>query len=215
MTTGNPETRKAFKLRWDATWRALSVAPQPATTFDDLVAAYSETHRYYHTLVHLEECFTHFDSASHLAGSSAEIEIAIWFHDAIYDTRKHDNEERSAAWAVRVVRNSGSPSEVAERIDELILASKHRAIPNSLDACLFVDVDLSILGASAGRFDEYERQIRHEYAWVPEMEFRQGRARLLQEISARERIYSTEFFHHRLETTARENLRRSLLNLER
>jgi predicted metal-dependent HD superfamily phosphohydrolase len=203
-----------LKQRWDATWRALGAAPQPATTFDELIAAYSEFGRFYHTLNHLEECFSHFDSAHRLARFAAEIEIAIWFHDAIYNTHRNDNEENSATWAVNVIRDSGLLPEVAKRIGDLILATKHKVKPDSADASLFVDVDLSILGASSDRFDEYEKQIRREYAWVPENEFRQERAKLLREISARKHIYFTEFFRMRLEDTARENLKRSLVELE-
>lgn len=215
MTIGDSEEiRKALKLRWDAMWRALGAEPQPATTFDDLVTAYSETRRFYHTLAHLEECFWYFDSAKQLARSPEEIEIAIWFHDAIYDTHRNDNEENSAGWAANVIRDSCLAEEIAERIANLILATKHKAKPNSGDASLFVDVDLSILGSSADRFDEYEKQIRLEYAWVPEKEFRLGRAKLLRDISARERIYSTEFFQDRLESAARQNLKRSLSKLK-
>jgi predicted metal-dependent HD superfamily phosphohydrolase len=187
---------------------------QPRTTFDEVIAAYSESGRFYHTLNHLEECFSHFDSAKRLARSPAEIEIAIWFHDAIYDTRRNDNEENSAGWAVNVIQESGLSSTVAERIAGLILATKHKVKPHDPDASLFVDVDLSILGASTNRFDEYERQIRQEYAWVPENEFRQGRTKLLRNIWAREHIYFTQFFRTRLEATARENLKRSLVELE-
>jgi predicted metal-dependent HD superfamily phosphohydrolase len=113
-----------------------------------------------------------------------------------------------------VIRDSGLLAEVAKRIGDLILATKHKVKPDSADASLFVDVDLSILGASSDRFDEYEKQIRREYAWVPENEFRQERAKLLREISARKHIYFTEFFRMRLEDTARENLKRSLVELE-
>lgn len=187
---------------------------QPVTTFDELVAAYSESGRFYHTLKHLEECFAHFDSAKRLARIPAEIEIAIWFHDAIYDTLRNDNEENSAAWAANVIRDSRLPSEVAERITNLILATQHKAKPDSADVAFFVDVDLAILGASTDRFDEYEKQIRQEYAWVPENEFRQVRAKLLRNILARERIYSTDFFQNRLEVAARANVMRSLSKLE-
>jgi predicted metal-dependent HD superfamily phosphohydrolase len=211
---GSEETGKAFKLRWDATWRALGAVPAPGTTFDELVVAYSESGRFYHTLKHLEECFWHFDSAKRLARIPAEIEIAIWFHDAIYDTRRNDNEENSAAWAANVIRDSRLPLEVAERIANLILATTHKAKPDSADISLFVDVDLSILGASAERFDDYEKQIRQEYAWVPENEFRQGRTKLMRGILARERIYSTDFFQNRLEAAARANVMRSLSKLE-
>ena len=213
MTTSKEEIG-ALKQRWDANWGTLGATPEPAITFDELVGAYSESGRFYHTLKHLEECFWHFDSARRLARIPAEIEISIWFHDAIYDTRRNDNEENSAAWAANVIRDSCLSPEVAERITHLILATKHQAKPASGDVALFVDVDLSILGASTDRFDDYERQIRQEYAWVPENEFRQGRAKLIEGILARKRIYSTDFFQNKLETAARANVMRSLAKLE-
>src|SRR5262245_58920648 len=211
MTTGT--LTMALKQRWDATWGVFGVAPQPTTTYDQLIAAYSESGRYYHSVRHLEECFSQFDAAKQLARVPAEIEIAIWFHDAVYDTHKNDNEELSAVWAVNVLRSSGLSLALTGRIEELILATKHQTRPYTMDGLLFLDVDLSILGASAERFNEYERQIRDEYAWVPENEFRQGRAKLLREISAREQIYFTEFFQTRLETAARENIKRSLAQI--
>lgn len=126
MIAGSEEIGKAFKLRWDVTWRALGALPQPATTFDELVAAYSESGHFYHTLKHLEKCFSHFDLAKRLARIPAEIEIAIWFHDAIYDTRRNDNEENSAIWAENVIRDCGL---LPERIGDLILATKHKVNP--------------------------------------------------------------------------------------
>ena len=75
---------------------------------------------------------------------------------------------------------------------------------------MMLDVDLAILGAAPGRFDEYERQIRAEYAHVPEAEFRAGRRKVLQGFVERERIYVTDAFHDALEARARANLQRSL-----
>jgi predicted metal-dependent HD superfamily phosphohydrolase len=95
----------------------------------------------------------------------------------------------------------------------MILATKHNAAPDSHDAALTVDIDLSILGASATRFDEYETQVRTEYAWVPEEAFREARAKILREFLARPRIYSTDFFYDRLEVSARANLQRSVARL--
>jgi predicted metal-dependent HD superfamily phosphohydrolase len=203
-----------LKQRWDATWRTLGVAPRPAKTYEELIATYSDSDRFYHTLKHIEECFVNFDPAYQLALYPAEIEIAIWFHDAVYDTRRNDNEEKSASWADNVIQQSSLPTEVAARIRNLVLTTKHNSSPDTGDASLFVDVDLSILGASLKRFDEYEQQIRQEYIWVPKTEFRQRRAELLREFLAREHVYSTEFFQDRFETMARTNLTRSLLKLE-
>ena len=78
-----------------------------------------------------------------------------------------------------------------------------------------MDVDLAILGAAESRFDEYERQVREEYAWVPENRFQSGRRSVLESFAGRESIYRTEPFRVRFETRARENIARSLARLGR
>jgi predicted metal-dependent HD superfamily phosphohydrolase len=141
------------------------------------------------------------------------VQLALWFHDAIYDPRAQDNEERSARWADEVLGAAGASPASAARVRALVLATRHAAVPEDPDAQLLVDVDLSILGAAPGRFAEYERQIGVEYSWVPRDAFRQGRANVLRRFLARERIFSTPWFHQRLESRARANLERSLAAL--
>jgi predicted metal-dependent HD superfamily phosphohydrolase len=195
--------------RWDAAWHGLGAAP-PEDLLPRLLARYAEPHRFYHTLQHLEECFTVLAGAAHLAEHLAEVELALWFHDAIYDPRAHDNEERSARWAEEGLLAAGVSQAIAGRVGDLVRATKHDAVPERADARLLVDVDLSILGAPEERFAEYERQVREEYRWVPEETFRQGRARILASFLERPSIYSTSWFAGRLEGRARANLRRSL-----
>ena len=141
------------------------------------------------------------------------MQLALWFHDAIYDTRAQDNEERSAIWAADSLRGAGVREDVAARVHALVMVTKHAAVPSGADAELLVDVDLSILGAPEARFAEYERQVRREYAWVPEDAFRRARARVLESFLARPRIYSTRWFERRLEERARANLARSIAEL--
>jgi predicted metal-dependent HD superfamily phosphohydrolase len=93
------------------------------------------------------------------------------------------------------------------------MVTRHRAQPEGTDAKILVDIDLSILGAPGERFDEYERQIREEYAWVPGLLFRRKRRQILEEFIARPRIFSTDFFAKRHEARARSNLQRSLEKL--
>jgi predicted metal-dependent HD superfamily phosphohydrolase len=161
---------------WSETWSRLAAAA-PEALLAEIVARYSEPHRFYHTLQHLRECFSVLEPASHLAKRLAEVQLALWFHDAVYDTRAQDNEERSAHWAEESLVAGGAGSDVAARVRELVLATKHHAVPEEEDAKLLVDVDLSILGAAEPRFAEYEKQVRQEYGWVAEDAFRQGRAR--------------------------------------
>jgi predicted metal-dependent HD superfamily phosphohydrolase len=100
--------------------------------------------------------------------------------------------------------------EAGERVYALVMATRHDAAPSKSDAKLVVDVDLSILGAEELRFDEYERQVREEYAWVPEAVFRRERRRILEGFLRRPRIYLTEYFHATREARARFNLERSI-----
>jgi len=197
---------------WDAAWADLAL-PAPAAAFDALIERYSEPHRAYHTLRHLEECFVLFAGARDLCAHPGEVAIALWFHDAVYDPKSADNEEHSAQWAQRILRDVGAAPEAQKRVVDLVLATRHEAQPQSQDARVLVDIDLAILGAEAARFDEYEKQVRAEYAHVPAFLFRKGRAKILKQFLARPAIYSTDSFRNRFETRARANLARSLAKL--
>jgi predicted metal-dependent HD superfamily phosphohydrolase len=166
---------------------------------DLLKGRYAEPHRRYHTLEHIEHCLREFDPRQ--AREPEAVELAIWFHDAIYDTRRSDNEERSAAWLLELLPE-------AKRAAELILVTKHHK-PSTPDEALLVDVDLAILGQPAERFDLYERQIREEYAWVPGPIFRMKRASIMRGFLKRPFIYGTDAFRAKYEAAARANLSRS------
>ncbi len=180
---------------------------------DRLLEAYGQTQRRYHTLQHLAECLLLYERHRGLARHPAEVELALWFHDAVYDVRGHDNEARSAAWARIELEAAGVGAEPIARIDALIMATCHRALPVGVDQQLLVDIDLSILGAASARFQEYEQQVRAEYAWVPRWVFRRKRRELLQEFLARAPIYSQPELRASLEAQARENLAQSIRQL--
>lgn len=150
--------------RWREMWKALGAANSDPKLHGELVACYSEPHRKYHTPQHLEECFEEFDEVRALAEHPAEIELALWFHDAIYNVNRHDNEKKSADWARASALAAGTPAEACNRVHALVMATRHKAVPRGTDAELLVDVDLSILGAAPERFDQYEKQVREEYA---------------------------------------------------
>lgn len=202
----------AAELRksWLRAWMGIGARTDGVAVRDGLVARYSEPHRKYHTLQHLRECLALFESVQDWAVHPAEVESALWFHDAIYDLGRPDNEERSAEWAGAAAREGGVAREVAERIHALVLVTKHTGVPAGADEQLLVDIDLAILGANRDRFAEYERQIREEYAQVPDGQFRQRRRAILGSFLERPRIYSTPHFHDRLEAAARANLRAAL-----
>ncbi|WFC41995.1 N-methyl-D-aspartate receptor NMDAR2C subunit [Pseudoxanthomonas sp. SE1] len=197
-----------FPHSWQRAWAGIGATGEGGVLFAQLKAAYAEQQRHYHTLQHLGECLSVFDAARGLAERPHEVELALWFHDAIYDIKAHDNEQRSADWARDALRDAGVAAEAAQRVHALVMATRHTAVPSGRDEQLLVDIDLSILGAERARFDEYEQQIRKEYAYVPGFLFRRKRREILKGFLDRPAIYSTPYFHDRLEDRARNNLRR-------
>lgn len=198
---------------WQDMWRQLGASGSDDSLFNRLVESYSEPHRKYHTMQHLQECFAHLERVRSFAEHAGEVELALWFHDAIYDTRKTDNEERSAEWARESALAAGIEDDHANRVYQLIMATMHNAVPLGPDAEVLVDIDLAILGAELERFDEYEIQVREEYSWVPRPLYRSGRRKILQEFASRESIYSTKYFRIECESRARSNIARSLARL--
>jgi len=174
-----------------------------------LRARYTEPHRRYHTWVHVEACLA---ARERIAPSVApEVDLALYFHDAIYDPRAHDNEERSAALMVEECK--GLDEALVRRAVPLVLATKHAATPDTEEARIVVDADLSILGADAATFDAYEREVREEYAFVDDAAFRTGRAHVLRSFLDRDAIYGTAAGRALWEAAARANLERSLSRL--
>lgn len=196
--------------RWLDLWDRLCAQGDAGPLFDHLRAQYSEPHRSYHTLDHLAHCLAEFEAARSLARRPEAIEWAIWFHDAIYDPRASANEEQSAHVAETAGRSAGLSESFCRKVATLVRATAHREPPRERDAQILVDVDLSILGQPAGRFDEYERQIREEYSWVPDELFAEKRSAILKSFLRRPTIFSAGCFRERYETPARRNLTRAL-----
>jgi predicted metal-dependent HD superfamily phosphohydrolase len=196
----------ALASRWVAAWRVLGLPAPAPSLLEALLAAWGEPHRKYHTTQHLAECLALFEQDRALAERPGEVALALWFHDAVYDTRRHDNEAASAAWASRVLSDAGADAAVAARVHALILATRHDETPATPDARLLVDIDLAILGAAPARFDDYERQIRDEYGFVPEPVFRAKRAAILRGFLERPALFSTAAYAARLGPPARANL---------
>lgn len=204
--------------QWREMWRDLGVAaPERLDALCGQVwEAYSEPYRHYHTTQHLIECFANFRRLQDLCVRPAEVELAIWFHDAVYDPKAADNEQRSADWMRKEALAAGVGSSCADRVSTLILATRHDGVDDSgedADRSVLLDVDLAILATDPPRFEQYGQQVRAEYAWVPEMAYRQRRAALLESLLSRPHIYLTQRYQIRLESSARANLRHEIQRL--
>lgn len=182
--------------------------------FEKLAVRYASPPRYYHTLEgHIAECIGELALIKELPLNLIEVKAAIWTHDACYDTHSYTNEEESVNWAIEFYKQANIAMDF-DKLRDFILLTKHHQSNNSLDAQIVSDCDLAILGKSEIAFDEYERNIRREYDWVPEDIFREHRAGFLEEFLKRPQIYYTERFKEKYENHARLNLARSIRMLK-
>lgn len=195
--------------RWRTLTQSLGLPPTPET-FQTLQNYYSEKHRHYHTAKHIDDCLEKLDATKHFASEPDEIEVAIWFHDAIYKPFSSKNELRSAAWAQSFLFQHGADNTRAERVYALIMATQHNTSTSSNDSSLLVDIDLSILGVEGNQYRQYENDVRKEYRWVPYFIYRKRRSSILRSFLNRDRIYSIEYFYDHYEKPARVNIQNAL-----
>jgi predicted metal-dependent HD superfamily phosphohydrolase len=199
--------------RWNALWARLGVPADRAPSAAPLFHAYQSPQRYYHNLSHILDCLNEFNAMSHLCDDPDAVELAIWYHDAVYDPQRADNEEKSGDLAAEAIEAVGLGSAISSRVRELILATKHSTPPATKDAQILVDIDLSILGREWKEFDAYEQAIRREYAHVDDATFRAGRAAILRRFLERPAIFCTPMVRKKYEALARANLQRSIARL--
>ena len=198
--------------RWISLCQNLGLAPD-AQTYGALIKAHAEPHRAYHTLDHIAACLRHLDDVRDQTQRPDEIEMAFWFHDAVYEPFSTTNEEDSAEWAADWLQDQGLDKSAISRIADHILDTKSHDTPASLDGRFMLDIDLSILGTPVSIYDQFEVNVRREYRRVPRFIFRKKRKAILESFLTRERIYGTEYFHNKLDGQARENLKRAIANL--
>lgn len=180
---------------------------EPQKVFNKLIAAYSEKQRAYHTLQHLYECLVLLESIRSDLKDAYSVELALWFHDAIYDPQAKDNELKSAELFGRYMAQDLSV-EIIEKIKRWIIATQKHESTNELDLQFLLDIDLAILAASPERFEEYEQQIQQEYAWVESEIYSIKRTEVLAHFYQAEPLYQTEYFQQNFEQRARRNLRK-------
>lgn len=206
-----PDIELEYQLRerWLRFWQRVGAAGDPQQYFDDIAKRYAEEQRAYHTLEHIAHCLQEFDEVRDTTHNANAVEMALWFHDVVYQ-REKDDEEKSAVYAKGVASAIGLSSGFAEEVGRLILTTKHTSIPDDIDARLLGDIDISILGQAPAVFDRYEDNIRREYDFVDEEPFRRGRSAVMESFAQRQTIFSTDYFKAKYQDQAVTNIQRSL-----
>lgn len=198
---------------WQSLWQGFGLPGGGIEWHQRLIIAYAEPQRAYHTLQHLEECLLVLDDAKEtgLIAKPDLIEMALWFHDAVYDPQGSENEELSARMALEALGDHPAAQEVAR----LILLTKSHQPGAGPDDAWIIDIDLAIFAQPMERVLEYERQIRAEYAWVPEVVYVEKREEILSGFLQCPQIYLTAWVRERLEAEARENLKALIDSVQR
>ena len=181
--------------------------------YQSLLNAYSEPHRFYHTASHINATLIHLDKVKVHIENPSLLELALWFHDAIYRPFSSNNELDSANWCSRFLKDNGVKQETIDHVHQLIMVTMHPSITQSNDEMFMVDIDLSILGSPANIYDDFERNIREEYKKVPYFIYKRKRKALLKSFLNQKQIFQNTFFHEEFEIQARENLDRAIQSL--
>jgi len=196
--------------RWhDLTARLGIDANAARPVLAELLALYGEAGRHYHTLDHIADLLQLLDAHGRALGDRDAVELAIYFHDAVYNPLRSDNEAASAALAGKRLTTLNLPVGLVAKVERYILSTRHDAggwLPDDADLALLLDLDLAVLGAARPVYTDYARAIRREYGMYPDDAYRAGRKKVLSAFLALPQIYGTPALRGQWEAPARDNL---------
>ena len=181
--------------------------------WNEIRDSYSTSGRHYHNLAHLNNLLTELLPLKDKIHDWRILVFSIAYHDIVYNTLKHDNEEKSAEVARdRLAKLSTTPLQ-RDKCALQIMATKGHDVSDDPDTNLFTDADLAILGYDPDRYDQYTKGIRKEYQLYPALIYKPGRQKVLQHFLRMNHIYKTNFFRSKYEEQARNNILRELKDL--
>ena len=174
---------------------------------------YNEPGRHYHTLVHVDAMLTL--ATKYDVQDSVAVDLATIFHDIVYDAvdgGRGRNERESAQVFVEFAHSTTMTSERISKVVQWIERTwTHCGDGLDDDGRLFMDFDMSILGAESEAYALYASQVRLEYGHVNWLYWRIGRSQFLSS-STSKRVFSSPQFAG-LEGKALENARAECLKL--
>jgi len=211
---GPSPRRRRLEARWAALAVGLGLDDGALAERDELLDAYGEAHRHHHTQAHLEAVLVALDELHSPAPPPPASRAAAWYHDAVYDPRRADNEAASADLARRRLEARGVAAGLVDRVAALVLATATHEAPAGLPgAGELLDADLSVLAAAPDGYEAYVAGVRAEYAHLDDATFRAGRAAVLRSLLERHPLFRTARGSARFEGPARANLAAELTRL--
>ncbi|MFJ6798210.1 hypothetical protein [Streptomyces sp. NPDC091268] len=219
------DTAARLRARWHATAAAAGARADldPAPYADRLLTAWAEPQRRYHTTAHLADVLARIDVLADHAGDAGDthaldravVELAAWFHDAVYRPDRSENEERSAALAERALPELGIDAARTAEVARLVrLTVTHDPTPGDTAGEVLCDADLAVLAGAPDAYAAYAAAVRAEYGFVPDDAFRAGRAAVLRQLLGLPRLFRTPYGAAHWEAPARANLAAELAELD-
>ncbi|MFD5144552.1 hypothetical protein [Streptomyces sp. NPDC058401] len=230
-TSSDTHREQSLRARWHATTAAAGAAPDrdPAPYADRLLTAWAEPQRRYHTTAHLADVLARIDVLANEANEAGEageadtqdgspdrpaVDLAAWFHDAVYRPDRSENEERSATLAERALPELGIDGARTAEVARLVrLTITHDPAPGDANGELLCDADLGVLAGTPEEYAAYAAAVRAEYGFVPDEAFRAGRAAVLRQLLELPRLFRTAYGAAHWEAPARANLAAELAGL--
>jgi len=179
--------------------------------WSEIEKRYSGKKRFYHNLTHLEHMLLELKFIKEQAVDLDSILFSVYYHDIVYDASKSNNEEESAKFLEKALRNT-SFEKVEECKNQIIATQKHEN-SDDMDVNILLDIDMAILGQSWDVYEAYCQKIRKEYSIYPDFLYKKGRKKALKSFLEQKRIFKTDFFNEKYENTARENISKELATL--
>lgn len=205
------------EARFKALWQRCATPASDefaSGVYRDVRDRYMEPHRRYHTPVHIAHCLNQFDLARDHMDEPDAVEMALWFHDVVYDARANDNEEQSAKYFLETCGEK-LDSDFRSKVFDLIIVTIHKELPKSNDEKFMVDIDLSSFGLPWDRFLKDSEGVRNEFPHLSDEEFYPAQKIFLDSLLERKHFCFTRFFRERHEQTARDNITRYLESLRK
>lgn len=201
-------------------WQELATKYQPNSSvvdeiFNKIATHYQEQTRAYHCLGHIKLLLEMAEEIKEHIDNYDIVRFAIWFHDLIYNTHKSDNEDQSANIARECLAQLNIPGAIREQVAYFIIATKTHTIEeqDTKDLKLFLDLDLSILGADPEIYHSYAEGVRKEYNWVPGFLYSINRKKILKKFLSRSTLYFSAEMAAKFEAQARKNVADELAKL--
>jgi len=148
----------------------------------DLEKRWREPHRYYHNIDHLILILKDIEKDidfKHLSiYEKHAILLAAFFHDAVYDPKKDDNEEKS----VKIFRFAfkNTDPKMTSTVSDLIMVTKYRKRPITKLKRILWDADNAGFKKGYSWLFKTEKLIQKEYSYLPKEKFREGKIKFLE-----------------------------------